>query len=256
MDDNGDSKGAFVNTSKDPVEILNSILESSGQRQVSENQIMIILDALAGAQDPALVSRFPAVLALCARRSIELSSQHLLGRYWESSPKRQNLEKLLFASAELFRRKGIPAPGNLPQIAESLKARHAGLASATEIRLTGGPVVAVSEMLAVLEQFDGRAGRTAREMEEHAAPAVCRSGSAHLSNLLDLLFPGKQKELVFKKLKGQRLTKTEREYYSRVVKKKLAAVADSEVHELAASLCSPVHRTRSRKAGGNGRLSA
>ena len=40
--------------------------------------------------------------------------------------------------------------------------------------------------------------------------------------LLDLLFSEKQKELVFKKLRGQHLTKTEREYYSRVVKKKLA----------------------------------
>jgi hypothetical protein len=45
--------------------------------------------------------------------------------------------------------------------------------------------------------------------------------------------------LVFKKLRGQHLTKTEREYYSRVVKKKLAAVADGEMQELAALLAKP-----------------
>lgn len=255
MDDKGASKAAVASSSKDPVNILNSILQPSGQRQVSENQIMIILDALAGAQDPALVSRFPAVLALCARRGIELSSPHLLGRYWESSPKRQNLEKLLFASADLFRREGIPAPRNLAQIAESLKARHAGLSSAAEVRLTGGPVVALSDMRAALKQFTASAEQTPTKPGRTAAVEVRRSGSAHLSDLLDLLFSAKQKELVFKKLRGKHLTKTEREYYSRVVKKKLAAIADSEMQELAASLCSPVHRPLSRKARGDDRLS-
>ena len=255
MDENGASKGVVADSSKDAVNILNSILQLSGQRQVSENQIMIILDALAGAQDPVLVSRFPAVLALCARRGIELSSQHLLGRYWESSPKRQNLEKLLFTSAELFRREGIPAPRNLPQIAESLRARHAGLSSAAEVRLTGGPVVAMTDMRAALQQFPGQVGQPIRKPGKPAAAAeIRRSGSAHLSNLLDLLFSAKQKELVFKKLRGQHLTKTEREYYSRVVKKKLTAIADSDIQELAASLGSAAHRTLSRKARGDDRM--
>jgi len=53
---------------------------------------------------------------------------------------------------------------------------------------------------------------------------------------LDLLFSKKQKELVFKKLEGQHLTKTEREYYSRVVKKKLAAIAAPEMQDLAIAL--------------------
>jgi hypothetical protein len=248
MDDKGASKGVVADSTKDAVSILNSILELSGQRQVSQNQIVIILDALAGAQDPALVSRFPAVLALCARRGIELSSQQLLGRYWESSPKRQNLERLLFTSAELFRREGIPAPRHLAQIAESLKVRHAALSSVAEVRLISGPVVAVTDMRAALQQFAGSVGPALRETEKPAAAEVRRSVPAHLLSSLDLLFSAKQKELVFKKLRGQHLTKTEREYYSRVVKKKLAAIADSEMQELAASLGSPLPRALSRKA--------
>jgi hypothetical protein len=254
MDDKGSSKSVVANSSKDPVNILNAILQPSGQRQVSENQIMIILDALAGAQDPVLVSRFPAVLALCARRGIELSSQHLLGRYWESSPKRQNLEKLLFTSAELFRREGIPAPRNLPQIAESLRARHGGLSSTGEVRLTSGPVVAVTDMRAALQQFAGSVDRAPGTPGKITGTEVRHSGTARLSNLLDLLFSAKQKELVFKKLRGQHLTKTEREYYSRVVKKKLAAIADSEIQELAASLCRPVHGSPAPKGRRNGRF--
>lgn len=50
---------------------------------------------------------------------------------------------------------------------------------------------------------------------------------------LSQLFSPKQKELFFKKLKGEVLTKTEREYFSRTVKKKAAALANSELHHLA-----------------------
>jgi hypothetical protein len=225
------------------VEILNSILEPSNQRQISESQIMLILDALAGAQDPTLVSRFPAVLALCARRDIELSSQKLLGRYWESSAKRQNLEKLLFISAELFRRLEVPAPRALPQIADSLRNRHADLASAKEVQLAGGPRVAVTDLAAALKHVAGAPGQAPGEAEKPAAAGQRRAWSPNLPVLLELLFSEKQKELVFKRLKGQPMTKTEREYYSRVVKKKLAAIADAEMQEVAALLGGPGNRS-------------
>lgn len=217
---------------QDALHLLNSILNLSDQRKVSEPQIMIILDALAGAQEPALVSRFPAVLAICGRRGIELSSSNLLGRYWESSPKRQNLEKLLFVSAELFRRENIAAPGHLGQIAESLKNRHAGLATADYVQLAGGPRVAVADMRAALKQFAGDVTPPLKAPAAKARP----SGVVHHGAQLDLLFSKKQKELVFKKLEGQHLTKTEREYYSRVVKKKLAAIAAPEMQDLAIAL--------------------
>jgi hypothetical protein len=47
------------------------------------------------------------------------------------------------------------------------------------------------------------------------------------------LFSPKQKELFQKKLKGEPLSKTEREYFSRVVRKKVSALANSELHLLA-----------------------
>lgn len=47
------------------------------------------------------------------------------------------------------------------------------------------------------------------------------------------LFSPKQKELFQKKLKGEPLSKTEREYFSRVVRKKVSALANSELHQLA-----------------------
>jgi hypothetical protein len=63
------------------------------------------------------------------------------------------------------------------------------------------------------------------------------------------LFSEKQKDLVFKKLKCQPMTKTEREYYSRVVKKKLTAIADEEMQEVAALLGGPGSRSPARSSG-------
>ena len=50
------------------------------------------------------------------------------------------------------------------------------------------------------------------------------------------IFSKKQKELFLKKLKGKKLTKTEREYYSRVVKKKVIALSNSDLHKLSVRL--------------------
>jgi hypothetical protein len=50
---------------------------------------------------------------------------------------------------------------------------------------------------------------------------------------LSQVFSPKQKELFLKKLKREKLTKTEKEYFSRTVKKKIMALANSELHNLA-----------------------
>jgi hypothetical protein len=62
------------------------------------------------------------------------------------------------------------------------------------------------------------------------------SPSNTLDVYLDRLFSAKQKELVFKKREGRGLTKTEREYFSRIVRKKLEAIANEDVVGLAREL--------------------
>ncbi len=57
-----------------------------------------------------------------------------------------------------------------------------------------------------------------------------------LEYALSAVFSPKQKELFLKKLKNEKLTKTEREYFSRVVKKKVLALANTELHHLARKL--------------------
>ena len=50
---------------------------------------------------------------------------------------------------------------------------------------------------------------------------------------LSLLLTPRQKDLLYKRLNKEKMTKTEREYFSRVVRKKLIALADPYLHALA-----------------------
>jgi len=53
---------------------------------------------------------------------------------------------------------------------------------------------------------------------------------------LSQVFSPKQKELFLKKLRNEKLTKTEKEYFSRAVKRKVLALANPELHRLAQKL--------------------
>lgn len=69
-------------------------------------------------------------------------------------------------------------------------------------------------------------------------PAILKAAARHreedaLEAALSTLFTDRQRELIMKRLRRERLGKTEREYYSRVVKKKLLALANEELHRLA-----------------------
>ena len=76
--------------------------------------------------------------------------------------------------------------------------------------------------------FEQSAKKTRQLKEKHEELA--------LKYALSQLFSAKQKELFKKKLEGMPLTKTEKEYYSRTVKKKVAALANPELHRLAQKL--------------------
>jgi len=47
------------------------------------------------------------------------------------------------------------------------------------------------------------------------------------------IYTGRQKELFLKKLRREKMTKTEKEYFSRVVRKKAQALANEDLHHLA-----------------------
>jgi hypothetical protein len=220
--------------------VLDALLADPWQKRLTGSQAIVILDALASSDDETLVVQFPSILSICARNGISLNSHVLFSKYWESSPKKQNLEKLLLISAELFELEGIEAPRNLKKIASSLKAKYGTLIAGKMLSLSSGLTIAIRDIQNVLRQYAARAERVVPAFKQGRADAQPRriglNRKAGLQTHLDRLFSPKQKELVFKKLNRESLTKTEREYYSRVVKKKLEAIADSELNYIAGKL--------------------
>ena len=213
------------------LEVLDSLLNDSGHKKISENQIVIILDALASSDDTAVVARFPAVLAICARRGLALNSQALFSRYWETSPKRQNLEKLLLISAAIFNLQGLKAPKNLDKIAESIKPKYGEFLPAGEFQLSSGMCISIKDLQNTLETYTNS--------QKKSSAIQARKSQLNFDSLdvyLDRLFSPKQKELVLKKRDGKTFTKTEREYYSRIVRKKLDAIANDKLVKLARQL--------------------
>jgi len=213
------------------LQVIDSLLRDAGQKKITAKQAYLILDALAGSSDPALVARFPAVLAICARNGIELNTQDLFSRYWETSPKRQNLEKLLLISSWIFKRQKTQGPKNLNKIAASFADKYGDLFSGEICQLSSGLRVSTKDMHAALKSYT---------FDRNDSAALPRGGfqpqSPELQTYLDRLFSPKQKDLVFKKLRQAPFTKTEREYYSRVVRKKLVAIANHEIFEIATKL--------------------
>jgi len=78
--------------------------------------------------------------------------------------------------------------------------------------------------------------RYLQNSESNLNDLMTLKSEAGLEYALSRLFPAGQKELFLKKLQGAKLTKTETEYFSRVVKKKVLALANPELHNLARKL--------------------
>ncbi len=66
-----------------------------------------------------------------------------------------------------------------------------------------------------------------------ASPGTAEYGGEELDAALERIFTARQKELLLKRLRRESLTKTEKEYFSRVIKKKLRALANEDLHRLA-----------------------
>lgn len=217
--------------------VLDSLLADPAQKRLTGSQAIVILDALASSDDRSLVIQFPVILSICARHGVSLDSHVLFSKYWESSPKKQSLEKLLLISAELFELEGIEGPRNLKKIASSLKAKYGTLISTGMLSLSSGLTIAIRDIQNVLRQHADRTEKAMSATEQYRA--VQHPGRANLKRNaglqthLNRLFSPKQKELIFKKLNRESFTKTEREYYSRVVKKKLEAIADADLNYIA-----------------------
>jgi hypothetical protein len=202
-------------------------------QEVGEDQVIEVLAELVDSKDLRLVEGFPVVLANCAQRGMNLDFAALLAKHKPRSRKRQDLEKLLLLSSELLTRQGLEKPEGLEKLAASLKAKYGDLLAADLLTLGRKVALSTQRLKSALRRYstnlETSRSRRKREKDEQRR-------SFQLNYYLSTLFSTKQKELVLKKLNGEPLNKTEQEYFSRTVKKKLEALANPEVKKVAAAL--------------------
>ena len=202
-------------------------------QEVGEDQVVELLAELVDSKDLRLVEGFPVVLANCAQRGMNLDFAALLTKHKPRSRKRQALEKLLLASSDLLTRQGLEKPEGLEKVSASLKAKYGDLLAADLLSLGRKVSLSTERLRNALRRYSANleTSRSRRKKEK-----AKQRRSFQLSYYLSTLFSVKQKELVLKKLNGEPLNKTEQEYFSRTVKKKLEALSNSEVRKVAKAL--------------------
>ena len=208
-------------------------LFTTEKRKVGKKQIYDVLDELASSTDSRLIEAFPVVLANCAHRGIKLDIRTLLSRHGTRSQKRPRLEKLILASTDLLNQVGLEKPEGVDRVTKTLRLKYGDLLVDEKMALGKGLSVSTERLRNALRRYatDLERFESASEKERER-----QLRSFQLNFHLSTLFPPKQKELVLKKLNGEPLTKTEQEYYSRIVKKKLEVLANSEIRKIASSL--------------------
>jgi hypothetical protein len=100
-------------------------------------------------------------------------------------------------------------------------------------KLKRGKEVKVCGVMFSLERLKNTFKNYFKEGERNLSELAAMKEDFGVEYALSQVFPPKQKELFFKKLKREKLTKTEREYYSRAVRKKVMALVNPELHRLA-----------------------
>lgn len=202
-------------------------------QEVGEDQVVALLAELVDSKDLRLVEGFPVVLANCAQRGMDLDFAALLAKHKPRSRKRQALEKLLLLSSDLLTQEGLDKPNGLEKVSTSLKAKYGDLLADDLLTLGRKVSLSTERLRNTLRRYatNLETSRSRRKSEKDK-----QRRSFQLSYNLSTLFSPKQKELVLKKLHGEPLNKTEREYFSRTVKKKLEALVNSEVKKVAAAL--------------------
>ena len=208
-------------------------LFTAERAEISGTNVLGVLRELAESPDSRFIEAFPVILANCAHQGIKLDMHHLLSRYEKDSLQKSNLEKLILVSSDLLAEEGLEIPRGLEGLIGPLRDKYGDLLEGEMLRLGRRRPLSIDRLRNALRRYSADIEKSESASEKEKQNQL---HSFQLNLHLSTLFPPKQKELVLKKLKGEKLSQTEREYFSRVVKKKLAALANNEVRKLAVRL--------------------
>ena len=183
-------------------------------------------------KDTRLWEGFPVLLANAAR---DYNFDYNQVQHFLTKKEQQDFRALLLLSLALFQHFHLSFAWS-NRLKKTFSKQALGHLKKLRKSLSQGNRVSVGD-----RRFDpSRLKQTFNNYFEQDAEKTRRLKEKHeelsLEYALSQLFSPKQKELFQKKLKGEVLNKTEKEYYSRRVKKKVAALANPELHRLAQKL--------------------
>lgn len=193
-----------------------------------------VLENLLEQDDPRLLEGFPVVLRNALNEKDLLEWERPDWRPLRLSGKAQKrLHYLLVLSYLLFQSFRL-GPGPVSRTYRLLSKLPRGLKVLKELEKT----YAKSESFRVAGQkFSTQRFRTAFQTSgpyPQKDEALEKKRSVlEFELLLSEVFAPRQKELLRRKLEGKPLSKTEKEYFSRVVKKRLKALASEDLHRMA-----------------------
>lgn len=174
-------------------------------------------------KDLRLWEGFPVMLAYSVRE--KLFDYDAVVKYLKTSADKRVFAQLVGVAKALYETEGYKLEGFFGAKAKNAKelGRHF---NSNESFAVGGKLLSPERLRSVFLNYAVTEDRAAVDFKE-------LKGDFDLTHAFLQLLSPKQKDLFFKKLKREKMTKTEREYYSRVVKKKVAALANPELHRLA-----------------------
>ena len=195
-----------------------------------------LLEQLVTQKDPRLLEAFPAVFLVLLEEK-EVLEWELSG--WTSSRKlsgaqRRRLMVLLALSYLLFElfglnqtqlRRTAKALSSLSNWKKEVEMLRPSFQESGEVSLGEGVRLSVDRMKTQFRQY--------ALLKPPAEAVQKRREELELELLLSEFFTPRQKELLSKRRAGEPFTKTEREYYYRVVRRRLKALADERLQQFA-----------------------
>ncbi len=202
------------------------LLESERPDEANE-----VLAQLVKSKDARLWEGFPVVLANSAQRGL-FDYASVMKKLKDSSHKK-TFRQLLLVSLALYKAVGVKFSWVEGLLETGNFSNEEFDKVYQQFRQKGNAVVygGVS-----VERLKNAFSNYFKQEEGKLAELASLQEEFGLEYALSQVFSPKQKELFLKKLKGEKLTKTEREYYSRAVRKKVEALANAELHQLAQKL--------------------
>jgi len=188
----------------------------------------LVLCEVFKSKDPRLWEGFPVVLANANQKG--LFNYQSLARSLKTQSEKSQLNSLLVMSFALYEFYNL----KFYWVKELLKALPAGYKNELDLflkKLKNDEDFKVNNVTMSAQRLKGAFNNYFSHFQSALGDLLAQKQEFGLEYALSQVFSPKQKELFLKKLKGEKLTKTEKEYFSRTVKKKVQALANTELHQ-------------------------